>query len=83
MGEGDVPVFQGSFTDLLSDAIPAFDMSMNWNTQASWSGYSSAASHQTQTQPMLFAPYQLPLFNFGGQAGPMGYFDAGSGATTH
>lgn len=41
------------------------------------------ASHQTQTLPMLFTPYQLPLFNFRGQVGLRGYFDTGSGTTTH
>ncbi|KAF8136189.1 hypothetical protein EV363DRAFT_1293919 [Boletus edulis] len=59
---------------VLQDAIsPPFDMSMNWNAQAGWTGYSSAVSHQTQTQPMSFVPYPPSSFNFGSQAGLMGY----------
>lgn len=82
-GEGSVPVFQGSFTDLLSDAIPPpFDISTNWSTQAGWTGYSPTASYQTQTQPTLFMPYQPPPFDFRSQVDLTGY-SAGPGVATH
>ena len=55
---------------------------MNWSTQAGWTGYSPTASHQTQTQPTLFTPYQPPPFDFKSQVDLTGY-SAGPGVATH